>query len=419
MDKILIKGGSPLEGNVQISGAKNSALPLLFSVCLAEGRHVLENVPDLADIEFGIKILESLGVMTVRDKDNSVVQLEVPKAIETYAPYDFVRKMRASILLLGPILSRFGTAKISLPGGCAIGNRPINIHLDALKKMGATIEVSEGYVNAECSRLRGEKLLFDFPTVGGTENILMAAALAKGETLIENAAREPEVEDLGNYLVKMGVEIEGLGTSRILVQGKDSLNASTHRVIPDRIEAGTFVVAALITKGKIKIEDCRPDHLEGFLKPLLEMGARIETGENFIFVDGENLTSLSSVSVKTSPYPGFPTDLQAQLMTLLTQVSGTSNIEETIFENRFMHVQELQRLGARIEASSRSALVEGATPFSGAQVMATDLRASASLVLAGLAAEGETSINRVYHLDRGYEKLENKIQSLGGRIERV
>ncbi len=416
MDKIVIEGGKPLNGDVKISGAKNSALPILFSTLLAEGEHKLSNVPNLADINFSLKILEALGAKTVFS--NNEVSVEIGKTLETYAPYDLVRKMRASILTLGPLLSRFGNAKVSLPGGCAIGNRPIDLHLDALKKMGAEIEVSEGYVHAKCKRLKGAKIFFEFPTVGGTENILMAATLAEGETVIENAAREPEIEDLGNYLIAMGAEISGLGASTIKIQGRESLKASNHKVIADRIEAGTFVVAALMTKGKIEIQNIVPKHLSSFIEKIKETGAVIEVGESSLTVDGSNTKNLSPVKIVTAPYPGFPTDLQAQMMTLLTHAKGTSYIEENIFENRFMHVQELVRLGADISASTKSARVNGPSNLKGAPVMATDLRASASLVVAGLAAQGTTTVNRVYHLDRGYDNIEEKIRDLGGKISR-
>lgn len=420
MDKIVIEGGKPLGGSVDISGAKNSALPILFSTLLVEGKHTIKNLPDLADVNYSLKILEELGAKYEFNKKDSTAEIFIPKELEPVATYDLVRKMRASILVLGPLLARFGHAKVSLPGGCAIGTRPIDLHLKALKDLGAEIKVEEGYVSAVCKKLQGAKIFFTMPTVGGTENILMAAALTEGETIIENAAREPEIVDLGNYLIKMGVEITGLGTSTIKVIGADKLTApSSHDVISDRIEAGTFICAALMAKSDVDVKNMNPEHLTAFLDVIKEAGGRFEVMDRCVRVLGKGMKNLMPVSVKTSPYPGFPTDLQAQVMTLLTQADGVSLIEEGIFENRFMHVQELVRLGAKIEINSKVAQIFGPSKLMGAPVMATDLRASASLVVAGLIATGKTEVSRIYHLDRGYEKIEKKISGLGGRITRV
>jgi len=420
MDKIRITGGNKLKGSVRISGAKNSALPIIFSTLLVEGRHRIENLPDLADVNYALKILEELGAKCTFNKEESYADIMIPKNLEPIATYDLVRKMRASILVLGPLLARFGFAKVSLPGGCAIGTRPIDLHLKALEEMKAKISVSEGYVTAESAKLQGAKIFFPMPTVGGTENIMMAAALAEGETTLENAAREPEIVDLGNYLIKMGAEISGLGTSTIVIRGAQKLTApKSHAIIPDRIEAGTFVVAGLMTRSDILVKGARPDHLKAFLDVIKKAGGVCEIDEDSIKVSGSEHKDLKPVQVKTAPHPGFPTDLQAQVMTLMTQAKGVSLIEEDIFENRFMHVQELVRLGANIKTNSKVAQVYGPSELTGAPVMATDLRASASLVVAGLAAKGITEINRIYHLDRGYEKIESKISGLNGNIERL
>jgi UDP-N-acetylglucosamine 1-carboxyvinyltransferase len=420
MDKILIKGGAKLSGSVRISGAKNSALPIIFSTLLVKGSHRIENLPDLADVNYALKILEELGAKCTFNKDESYADIEIPENLEPVATYDLVRKMRASILVLGPLLARFGHAKVSLPGGCAIGTRPIDLHLKALEQMAAKITVSEGYVTAKSAKLQGAKIFFSMPTVGGTENIMMAAALAKGETVLENAAREPEIVDLGNYLIKMGAEISGLGTSTIVIKGAEKLKApKRHAIIPDRIEAGTFVVAGLMTRSDIVVEGAKPEHLKAFFDVIDEAGGVYELDGDSIKVWGSKHKELKPVQVKTAPHPGFPTDLQAQVMTLMTQAKGVSFIEEDIFENRFMHVQELARLGAEIKTNSKVAQVFGPSKLTGAPVMATDLRASASLVVAGLVATGETEINRIYHLDRGYEKIESKISGLNGQIKRL
>lgn len=416
MDKMSIVGGNKLCGTVSASGAKNAALPLIFSTLLAEGRHVLKNVPALRDIDSSCQLMDSLGCKT-EFKDNELI-ISVNKNLETLAHYDQVRKMRASILVLGPLLARFGKAEVSLPGGCAIGARPIGFHLDALEKMGAKIEVKNGYVVAECKKLQGAVIDFPFATVGGTENIMMAASLAEGITTINNAAREPEIEDLADYLKTMGVEISGAGSSTIVIKGQESLRPGTHSVIADRIEVGTLLVAGAITSGEVFVKGARANHLEAFLDALRDVGHEINIDSEGIGVKG--ITNLQPIDITTEPYPGFPTDLQAQMMTLLTQVSGVSTISENVFENRFMHVSELTRLGADIAIEGRMATVHGGERvLAGAPVMATDLRASACLILAGLVAKGETIVNRIYHLDRGYEKLEDKIQSLGGNIKRV
>ena len=416
MDKMLVAGGETLRGEVSVSGAKNSALPLIFSTLLASGEHKLTNVPRLRDIDSSMALMNSLGCQT--QFENNQLTIKVDDSLETLAHYDQVRKMRASILVLGPLLSRFKKARVSLPGGCAIGARPIGMHLDALTKMGAQIEVDGGYVVAKTTGLKGATIDLPFATVGGTENIMMAASLAEGTTTINNAAREPEITDLGNYLSTMGARVEGLGSSSIKITGAKELKAGEHRVIPDRIEAGTLMVAGAITKGEVVVKNCNPEHLKSFSEALQKMGVELDISENTIIVRGKE--SLSPIEVTTEPFPGFPTDLQAQLMALMTQTPGVSQIAEKVFENRFMHVSELMRLGANIEIEGKVAKIKGGgKKLVAAPVMATDLRASASLILAGLVAEGETEVNRIYHLDRGYEKLEEKLSSLGANIKRV
>lgn len=416
MDKMQIIGGETLKGEVSTGGAKNSALVLVFAALLAPGKHRLTNIPRLRDIDSAKLLLESLGC-TVTSQERELV-IDVPESLEIRADYDIVRKMRASILCLGPLLARMKTAEVSLPGGCAIGARPVDLHLQAMRELGATIHVENGYIHAKTEKLVGSHVLFDFPTVGGTENVLMAAALSEGETLIENAAKEPEIEDLANYLNAMGANIQGAGTSKIEVQGVSQLKPVDHKVIPDRIEAGTLMIASAITGGEVLVKDCDPSHLMTFIEKLKQCGVSLEIGETSVLVRSSG--ELKPVNIKTGPHPGYPTDLQAQMMVLLTQVEGTSMIEETIFENRFMHVQELLRMNASIIVNRNTAVITG-TPgrLMGAQVMATDLRASASLVLAGLAAEGETLVSRIYHLDRGYEGLEYKLSQLGAKISRV
>jgi UDP-N-acetylglucosamine 1-carboxyvinyltransferase len=416
MDKMAVKGGNQLNGVTAASGAKNSALPLIFATLLADGEHVFHNVPDLVDVKFAAQLLESLGYETSY-KDHTLRVFAKPvKTVE--ASYDIVRKMRASILVLGPLLARFREAKVSLPGGCAIGTRPIDLHLEGMKALGAEINVDAGYVLGKTSRLQGAKILFESPTVGGTENIMMAATLAEGETLIENAAKEPEIVDLANYLNKMGAKVEGAGTSIMRIRGVEKLKAAEHSVIPDRIEAGTLLIAGAITGGEVTVTKCAPADLEALLHKMRESGFKITTSGDSVTV--HRTSRWQGVDVTTAPHPAFPTDLQAQFMALMTQAEGTSVITETVFENRFMHVQELVRLGADITPKTRVAVVRG-TPkkLTGAPVMATDLRASACLVLSGLVAEGVTVVNRIYHLDRGYENMEAKLMSLGAQVERV
>ena len=415
MDVMIIKGGTPLSGTVATSGAKNAALPLLFATLLAEGEHSFENVPFLKDIDSTELLLNHLNCKTYRDGAQFKVIVNRPESI--IAPYDIVRKMRASILCLGPLLARYGEAKVSLPGGCAIGSRPINLHIEPLRQLGAQIEIENGYVIARSEGLKGDRIVFDFATVGGTENIMMAACLASGTTILENVAKEPEIVDLAQCLRGMGAKIEGEGSSVITIEGVDELKPANHRVIPDRIEAGTLLIAGAITGGDVKVTNCVPKDVDSLVNKLIDCGFEIETGSDWVRV--KPCTRWSAVDVDTAPHPGFPTDLQAQFMALMTQASGTSVITERIFENRFMHVQELARMGANITPKSQVSVVRGEKGgLSGAPVMATDLRASASLILAGLATEGETVVSRIYHLDRGYENLEAKLQGLGARIER-
>lgn len=419
MDKIEITGGTPLNGKVYVSGAKNAALPILFSTLLADGEHQFQRVPKLRDIESTFELLKSLNAEV--GFDDKKVKIKIQSAGSQEAHYDLVRKMRASVLCLGPLLARYGYARVSMPGGCAIGARPINLHLEALEKMGAEIKVVEGYVEARCQKLKGATIIFDMVTVTGTENVMMAACLAEGETILENAAKEPEVVDLANYLIKMGAKITGHGSSIIKIQGVDSLRASEHAIMPDRIEAGTLMIAGAITGGKVDVLGFDPATVDALTQKMNEMGHRVQKlddPQGGVRVEGA--TSWSGTDLTTAPYPGFATDLQAQFMALMCLASGTSVITENIFENRFMHVQELLRLGADIALTSRVAVVRGKPHgLTGAPVMATDLRASASLVLAGLAAKGVTTVSRVYHLDRGYERLEEKLQGLGAKIRRV
>ncbi len=416
MDSITIRGGHRLEGTVSTSGSKNAALPILFASLLADGRHEFDNVPYLKDIESTEQLLQSLGASCHRDGSKLIV--EVASSPDHVADYDMVRKMRAGILCLGPLLARYGEAKVSLPGGCAIGSRPIDLHIETMRRLGADISSDGGYVVARAQRLTGGRILFEKVTVGGTENALMAASLAKGTTVIENAAKEPEVVDLANCLIGMGAKIEGVGTSVITVEGVDRLQPAKHRIIADRIEAGTLLIAGAITGGQVTVEHCVPEHLQSLIDKLRDCGFRID-------VEGDSVTvqptdDWKAVDISTAPYPGFPTDLQAQFMALMTQAKGTSVVTEGIFENRFMHVQELVRLGADITPMTQVAVVRGKRDsLSGAPVMATDLRASASLVLAGLVADGETEVSRIYHLDRGYEHLEEKLASLGADVSRV
>ncbi len=415
MKSIVINGGRKLSGEVSISGAKNAALPIIAAGLLCDGEHRIRNVPSLADVRTLGRILQHMGV-AFASTDHEII-LDPSKVSEPEAPYDLVRTMRASVLVLGPLVARFGRARVSLPGGCAIGARPVNLHIAGLEKMGAKVAIEHGYIVAEAKRLRGAQIYFDIVTVTGTENLLMAAVLADGETVLENAAREPEVVDLANALIAMGARIEGAGTDVIRVRGVERLRPLDHTVVPDRIETGTFVIAAAITGGNVTIRSCRPEHIDALLSKVSEAGAAVSVGEGSITVTGES--PIRPVNVKTLPYPGFPTDMQAQFMSLMTLAQGTSIINETIFENRFTHVAELRRMGADIQHDGRTAVVKGVPRLSGAPVMATDLRASASLILAGLAAEGTTVVSRIYHLDRGYENIEGKLSALGADIKRV
>ena len=411
MDRIVIKGGNPLRGNVKVSGAKNAALPLLAATLLASGRHTIKNVPALRDITTMKRLLEHLGC----EVDSPAgIRIDTNNIQSREAPYDLVKTMRASFLVLGPLLARFQKARVSLPGGCAIGVRPVDIHLKALEGMGAAITIDRGYVKASCKKLKGAKLSFDIPTVGGTENIMMAATLAEGTTTIVNAAREPEVIELALALKKMGAHIAGEGTDTINIEGVKELKPLRHTMMPDRIEAGTFMVAAGITGGDITINNCPLQYMRSVTEKLREAGLTIEEHKHEARILGSE--PLRPVEVKTLPYPGFPTDMQAQIMALCALTPGTSVIRETIFENRFTHVAELERMGADIRVEQDSAIITGVARLRGAPVMATDLRASASLILAGLAAEGTTTVSRVYHLDRGYEKLEMKLKDLGADI---
>ena len=415
MDKLIIKGGIKLSGEVTVSGSKNAALPIFISTILAPGCHEISNVPFLVDINTTIKVLEHLGA-TVEGRGN-VVKIDTTNLNSFEATYDLVRTMRASVLVLGPLLARFGQARVSLPGGCAIGARPINLHLKGLAALGAEITLEHGYVEAKAKKLKGARINFDISTVGGTEQLLMAAATAQGETILENAAREPEIVDLAEILTKMGARIEGAGTDTIRIIGVERLTPAQHSVMPDRIEAGTFMVAAAITGGDIKIRNMRLDHLDALAFKLQDAGVEITNKDNLVRVKGPK--KIRSVNIKTRPYPGFPTDMQAQFMALMCIAEGASVISENIFENRFMHVSELLRFGADIIAEGNSATVKGVKKLSGAPVMATDLRASASLILAALAADNKSEISRIYHLDRGYEAIEKKLAGLGADIVRV
>ncbi|HEY6010822.1 MAG TPA: UDP-N-acetylglucosamine 1-carboxyvinyltransferase [Nitrospirota bacterium] len=415
MKSIIINGGKKLSGEVMISGAKNAALPIIAAGLLCEGEHRLRNVPSLADVRTLGRILQHMGVSFTASGHE--VSLDSSKMAAPEAPYDLVRTMRASVLVLGPLVARFGKARVSLPGGCAIGARPVNLHIMGLEKMGAKGKIEHGYILAEAKRLKGARIYFDIVTVTGTENLMMAAALAEGETILENAAREPEVVDLANALIGMGARIEGAGTDIIRIKGVERLRPLDHTVLPDRIETGTFVIAAAITGGSVTIRNCKPAHIDALLAKVSEAGAAISIKDESLMVTGSR--PIKPVSIKTLPYPGFPTDMQAQFMSLMTLAQGTSVINETIFENRFTHVAELRRMGADIQHDGRSAVVKGVPKLSGAPVMATDLRASASLILAGLAAEGQTVVSRIYHLDRGYENIEGKLSALGADIKRV
>ena len=415
MDKLLITGKKDLKGYIEVHGSKNSSLPILVSSLLNTNTLTLSNIPDVDDTNNMIKLLKGYGAKINSNKNNLNINCENIKNIST--DYDIVRKMRASVLILGPLLSRFGFCKISLPGGCAIGTRPIDIHLSGLSKLGVNFFVDRGFVVGEVSKsLLGNKIKLPFPSVGATENILMAAVLARGETIIQNAAKEPEILDLGNCLISMGAKIEGLGTNKINIQGVNSLQKASHTVIPDRIVAGTFVILSAMLNSEIEVKKINSEHLTSLINVLKKMGVNLKISKNSIKIIP--VKKLKSTKVITAPYPGFPTDLQAQLMALMSLVNGTSKIKETIFENRFMHVPELNRLGANIKLNKDIAIIQGNQKFNGAQVMASDLRASVSLVLAALCAKGKTTINRVYHLDRGYEKIEKYLEKIGAQIKR-
>jgi len=415
MDKIVIRGGERLIGEVEASGSKNATLPIFAASLLAEGVNLFHNVPKLKDVQTIVKVLKNLGVKVW--EEGEIYRIDATEVSNHKAPYDLVKTMRASILVLGPLVARMRRATVSLPGGCAIGARPINLHLMGLEAMGAKIELRRGYIEAKADRLKGAEISFDIPTVTGTENLMMAATLAKGKTTLQNAAMEPEVVDLANVLIKMGAKINGAGTRLIEIEGVGSLQAVEHSIIPDRIEAGTLMVAAGLTRGNIKILHCPFQQMETVVSKLRESGMEIDSDGEDVRVVGNR--RIRSVDVKTQPYPGFPTDMQAQFMVLMSLAKGLSVISETIFENRFIHVSELRRMGANIGIQGDTAIIQGVESLSGAQVMATDLRASASLILAGLAAEGVTEVSRVYHLDRGYEGLDKKLAKLGADIKRV
>ncbi|MGB7306460.1 MAG: UDP-N-acetylglucosamine 1-carboxyvinyltransferase [Burkholderiaceae bacterium] len=415
MDKLRIQGGTRLSGEVQISGAKNAALPILCSSLLVPGPVKITNVPSLRDVDTTIKLLRTLGAVV--EKDGDTVMIDAGPVNSPEAPYELVKTMRASILVLGPLLARFGHARVSLPGGCAIGQRPVDQHIKGLRAMGAEVEISHGYIEARATRLKGARIMTDMVTVTGTENLMMAATLADGETVIENAAREPEVIDLANALISMGAKIHGVGSNRLVIHGVEKLHECHHAVSPDRIEAGSFLCAGAATRGSVTVTHVMPRMMDATVEKLREAGAELETGPDWI-----KLTMAGrprSVGVRTAPYPAFATDMQAQFMALDCVAQGAAVITETIFENRFMHALELQRLGADITIEGSTALVKGVGSLSGATVMATDLRASASLVIAGLVADGETIIERVYHLDRGYDQMEKKLAALGARVERL
>jgi UDP-N-acetylglucosamine 1-carboxyvinyltransferase len=417
MDKLAIVGGRPLDGEVRISGAKNAALPILAATLLAEGPVTLRNVPKLNDIATTLKLLKRMGVAAEHREDGSV-SVDTEAINDFIAPYELVKTMRASILVLGPLLGRFGHADVSLPGGCAIGARPVNLHVLGLRAMGASITIDNGYIRARAPKLKGARLVLDTVTVTGTENLMMAAAFAEGETVIENAAREPEIGDLAAFMTKMGAKIEGAGSDTIHIQGVASLKGTAYDVMPDRIESGTYLVAAAITGGRVRLTHTDPTHYDAVLQKLAEAGATITLGADWVELDMRGRRP-KAVDIKTAPYPAFPTDMQAQFCALNAVAEGTATITETIFENRFQHVFELQRLGANLAIQGNTVIARGVERLAGAPVMATDLRASASLVLAGLQAEGTTLVDRIYHVDRGYERIEAKLEALGADIRRV
>jgi UDP-N-acetylglucosamine 1-carboxyvinyltransferase len=417
MSKLIINGGVPLRGELRASGAKNAVLPILAATLLADTPMTIRNVPHLQDVTTTMELLGRMGVDLVVDERMNI-QVD-PRSIHTFqAPYELVRTMRASILVLGPLLTRFGQAEVSLPGGCAIGSRPVNLHIKGMEAMGADIKVENGYIRAKANRLKGAHIVLDLVTVTGTENLLMAAVLARGTTIIENAAREPEVVDLADCLNAMGAQVEGAGTDTLVIEGVERLNGADYHVLPDRIETGTYLLAAAITGGRIKVKDTRPGTLEAVLLKLEETGAWVNTGPDWIEVDMEGRRP-KAVRIRTAPYPAFPTDMQAQFVALNAVAEGVGMITEAVFENRFMHVQELHRMGARIELEGNTAVSIGVSRLTGAPVMATDLRASASLILAALVADGETVVDRIYHIDRGYDCIEEKLSHLGARIRRT
>ena len=417
MDKLLISGGTRLEGEITISGAKNAALPILAGTLLTEDSVTISNVPHLNDVTTTISLLQSMGsIVTIDDKLN--VEVDSSDISERCAPYELVKTMRASILVLGPLVSRFGEADVSMPGGCAIGARPVNLHVSGLQAMGAEVTVENGFIRARAERLKGAHIVFDIVTVTGTENLMMAAVLARGETILENAAREPEIIDLANFLNSMGAKISGAGSSTICIEGVDEVGGTSYSVLPDRIETGTYLVAAAMTGGNVRLRKTSPDRLEAVLLKLAEAGASIDVGEDWIELDMKGLRP-RAVDIRTSPYPAFPTDMQAQFCAMNAMADGVGTVTETIFENRFQHVLELQRMGADIRIEGNMAISTGVEKLTAAPVMATDLRASAGLVLAGLAAEGETLVDRIYHVDRGYERIEEKLNQLGATIRRV
>lgn len=417
MEKLIVQGGARLTGEIRISGAKNAALPILAATLLADGPMTIANVPHLHDITTTLELLGRMGA-TVSVDEQMQVEVDPRTVTNQFAPYDLVKTMRASILVLGPLLARFGQAEVSLPGGCAIGQRPVNLHLDGLAAMGAQIRVENGYIKATAPRLHGAHLVMDLVSVTATENLMMAATLAEGTTIIENAAREPEISDLALCLTAMGAHIQGAGTDTLIIEGRQSLYGAHHTVVPDRIETGTYLIAAALTGGCVKLKDTRPELLEIVLHKLRDAGARIDTGPDWISLDMQGRRPLA-VSLRTAPYPAMPTDMQAQFMVLDMIAEGAATVTETIFENRFMHVQELQRMGADVRLEGSTAFIRGVECLTGAPVMATDLRASASLVLAGLVAVGETQVSRIYHIDRGYECIEEKLAQLGADIRRV
>lgn len=417
MDKLIITGGACLEGEIRISGAKNAALPIIMGTLLVNEPVRVCNIPHLNDITTTMELLGRMGVSITMDEQMSI-EVDASTISEYVAPYELVKTMRASILVLGPLLARHGYAEVSLPGGCAIGSRPVNLHIHGLELMGADIVVENGYIKAKAERLKGAKIVFDIITVTGTENLMMAATLADGITILENAAKEPEVVDLANFLNALGAKITGIGTDVITVEGVEELHGTAYSVLPDRIETGTFMVAAAVTGGKVKLKDTEPKHLDAITVKLEDAGACITTGKDWIEVD-MNGKRATAIDIRTAPYPAFPTDMQAQFSVLNALANGSSTITETVFENRFMHVQELQRMGANIDVKGNMAVCTGVEKLTGAPVMATDLRASASLVIAGLVAEGETVVERIYHIDRGYECIEEKLQQLGAKIRRV